>query len=444
MATFGLTHLSFLAKASDETVRRERESLLPLSELPIAVAESHPTRADEQPIHPTPWIASVPEAKDDTISVEARILLIIGLLLHRAPQTVRSHSFSRSFQGWHKIASRKASLAGQPSVAASREMSSSLGQSSRPSPPSAHTTAEPRLMHARPSRFTSEQTPTVGQCAPIAETEKPSARADALPSPTIDKTRAVDKRLEGLADESRLVIESAWGGLLYLMNVVLHLELYADFSHPLRPGLDLPIWRFLALIGEEFASEGLSQDLLWSCLKDLCGSVNQPADEWIPPEEWVMPAGWLSMFPSAEPWRWSFHSGRLRLVHPAGFVVYERIMNESGLGEELHRFRVEYTGMAQLERHEADVESIEDVGLRRWVNWLVPYVRARVSLALAVDENDVMSLLLRRHCRIELTDGRLDAFFSLQDHPIEIRLAGLDRNPGWVPAAGRYVEFHYA
>jgi len=37
----------------------------------------------------------------------------------------------------------------------------------------------------------------------------------------------------------------------------------------------------------------------------------------------------------------------------------------------------------------------------------------------------------------------LDLFFELSEHPLEIRLAGLDRDPGWVPAAGRFVRFHY-
>jgi len=42
-----------------------------------------------------------------------------------------------------------------------------------------------------------------------------------------------------------------------------------------------------------------------------------------------------------------------------------------------------------------------------------------------------------------LTDVHLDIFFTLAEHPLELRLAGLDRDPGWVPSAGRYVRFHY-
>jgi hypothetical protein len=51
--------------------------------------------------------------------------------------------------------------------------------------------------------------------------------------------------------------------------------------------------------------------------------------------------------------------------------------------------------------------------------------------------------LLRRAARVEVTDTRLDATFELAGHPIGIRLAGLDRDPGFVPAAGRTIAFHF-
>jgi hypothetical protein len=37
----------------------------------------------------------------------------------------------------------------------------------------------------------------------------------------------------------------------------------------------------------------------------------------------------------------------------------------------------------------------------------------------------------------------LEVGFSLETYPLEIRLAGLDRDPGWIPAAGRTVRFRF-
>ena len=49
----------------------------------------------------------------------------------------------------------------------------------------------------------------------------------------------------------------------------------------------------------------------------------------------------------------------------------------------------------------------------------------------------------RELVEIETTSARVDAHFSLAKHPIELRMAGLDRDPGWVPAGGRSIYFHY-
>jgi hypothetical protein len=42
-----------------------------------------------------------------------------------------------------------------------------------------------------------------------------------------------------------------------------------------------------------------------------------------------------------------------------------------------------------------------------------------------------------------VTATRLDIMLRLDELPIQIRLAGLDRDPGWVPAAGRTIAFHF-
>jgi hypothetical protein len=34
--------------------------------------------------------------------------------------------------------------------------------------------------------------------------------------------------------------------------------------------------------------------------------------------------------------------------------------------------------------------------------------------------------------------------FPLAGHPLPLRIAGLDRDPGWLPAAGLAIRFHFA
>ncbi len=79
-----------------------------------------------------------------------------------------------------------------------------------------------------------------------------------------------------------------------------------------------------------------------------------------------------------------------------------------------------------------------------WLADLLPHLKARLILSLGLDREAALpDLLLHHHARVTITPTHLDVFFSLTDHPIEIRLSGLDRNPGWVPAAGRFIAFHY-
>ncbi|HMF93233.1 MAG TPA: hypothetical protein VKE96_03030 [Vicinamibacterales bacterium] len=69
--------------------------------------------------------------------------------------------------------------------------------------------------------------------------------------------------------------------------------------------------------------------------------------------------------------------------------------------------------------------------------------RVHMHLESVFEVDDPGGLLIRRRGRITRTPGHLDVGFSLERHPIEIRAASLDRNPGWTPAAGVHVGFHF-
>lgn len=62
------------------------------------------------------------------------------------------------------------------------------------------------------------------------------------------------------------------------------------------------------------------------------------------------------------------------------------------------------------------------------------------------DESDATLLdqICRRHARISADPGWIDVHLLLDDVSIEIRRAGLDRDPGWVPWLGIVVRFRYA
>ena len=75
----------------------------------------------------------------------------------------------------------------------------------------------------------------------------------------------------------------------------------------------------------------------------------------------------------------------------------------------------------------------------RWIACLAEFLVARI--ALAGDGLDAGSLRLR--ASLALREDRVEVTFSLAELPIAVRLAGLDRDPGWLPAEGRSVYFSF-
>jgi hypothetical protein len=82
--------------------------------------------------------------------------------------------------------------------------------------------------------------------------------------------------------------------------------------------------------------------------------------------------------------------------------------------------------------------------LARWAGRLADYAEARLRRALGLGPSDSLdALLLRRAARVFVTPTHVDVAFRLADLPLEVRFAGLDRTPGWIPAAGRFVGFRF-
>ena len=82
--------------------------------------------------------------------------------------------------------------------------------------------------------------------------------------------------------------------------------------------------------------------------------------------------------------------------------------------------------------------------LPAWLDRICHDIEVRLTASLSVtDRDERRALVLNHQAKIEADSLRVDVHFSLASHPIELRMAGLDRDPGWVPAAGRSIYFHY-
>jgi hypothetical protein len=216
-----------------------------------------------------------------------------------------------------------------------------------------------------------------------------------------------------------------------------------------------------------WAGSAFEADPVWGLLAELAGrsAGESPGKDFTPPDDWRLPAEWLAPFSPTGTWQWSAGGGRLRVQHPKRFVVLDVPIAEPlsaaadpsavppQVVDELRVYAacgakrdagVEATDF-QLQHFASLCDAESTSRLDRWLGLLMPYVRARLRWGLGLqEEDDLPRLLCKQAARVFVTVTHLDVVFVLAELPIPIRLAGLDRDPGWVPAAGRFIRFHYS
>lgn len=433
---------------------------------------------------PAPWAQCIPEAATPGLSTPQKMLLIQALMLRRASTTARTLSFQKALLQWQTTTehedkeNRQAQKHGARPLRASAKpgqvtpelletTSDVAGQTASQAPPLVSTDAsgprppspnelvlrqrrrsemtepihvsggssgnerrQPREDGDRKSsnqekNFTDSNTegpsirPQEVHAQELTERIEPSAAALLSPEPI---HTAADIRFQDSLQPS-VTLETEYGGVFFLLGLALYLNIYTDFTRPAETGMELAIWDFLALMASQFTGRMIETDPLWSELAALAGrtSAESPGLAFDPPNEWQLPSDWLDAFPETYNHNRILINGRLILSHPAGFKVLDV---PAGVAEE------------------RAVEESEPVDrLQRWVGWMSAYLRAR--LARALGREDAAEFLCHRRARVSLTLTHLDVTFSLDHHPIGIRIAGLDRDLGWIPAAGRYVAFHF-
>lgn len=414
-------------------------------------------RAEADGTGPAPWLAHAAEAGAEGLGPAQQSLLGVGLSLARAPHRARSLAFAAEVRKWRAATERgpehapeaaddyrQRALHAPPAEEAADGLETPAPHRAQEHAPDEGPHGAPDFSDAPAARDEAvEQTGPEGSRQTAGEFERrqheagEACGAEARRPELIPEGDAVESR-EGRAEARRdfgeegareappprlleARVETRLGGLFYLVNVGLFLELYGDFTTPRRPGLALPLWDFVALVGRELYGPEICEDPAWPLLARLAGREPEeaPGRNFEPPAEWRVPASWLAPFGGEGFRHWTFEDGRVRLRHGRGFVALD------------------------VPTH-PEQEPGGSVALETWVGWVAGYVKARLRLALGVGEGRGLGrLVCEQDARVAVTASHVDVHFRLAALPIEVRLAGLDRDPGWVPAAGRYVAFYY-
>lgn len=389
-----------------------------------------------------PWRRWAPEAESRELGLEQCCLLGVGLTVSRAPAVARSTSFARAVSQWR----RAVALFGSGEAAMERDdLTPPLAGAAVGENPESATAFD----QVRTAQYSTRIGAPVIRAEPQAEGREPSATFDVSDSLNVVERPETDQLLEAQ-------VETGLGGIFYLINLGLFLNLYGDFTTPAEPGLSLPVWDFVALLGQQLVGARIQSDPVWALLARLAGRApdEAPGQNFDPPDEWRLPREWLTPFTAdlsglrrpVRSWRWSAEDGRLRVQHPEGFWILDVPLEIHDPLQQLAQAVQAYAGIAafELERGALPDGAGDRSRLDRWLGWLVPYVRARLMRALGLaDADDLCRIVFEQRARVHVPAAHLDVVSSLAALPVEIRLAGLDRNPGWVPAAGRFIAFHF-
>jgi hypothetical protein len=449
--------IRMIPPAAARTIAARVAGCFKLDELKGALVEQPPARAfapaRKQPgalparmadRRRAPWHEIAPEADAPELAPEQAELVGVALAIRRAPALAASRAFARSVRAFraHRPLERAravdAPAVDQPSVATevAERPSASTAPGRRPSPPARlGLPAAPAAERSRPTRRKARPASSAARRR-ARPRRRPPAIAPAKPASQTESASQDDAPAEYRSAETTpplpLPVETGLGGLFHLVTIAVGLGLYGDFTTPLQRGIDLDPWDFATLLGRKLLGDVDEDDHVWTLLAELAGRrpSEKPGKGFEPPRDWRLPRDWVRPFGTRGTWRWSGDEGRLRVEHPAGFLVLD--VPPQPVERALYRYtRSPLTRRAALPR-----ESRRP--LVRWVTRTARYLDARLQLAGVTTEG-----LLCRPARVHVSDSHVDVVFALADLPIEVRLAGLDRDPGFVPAAGRYLHFHF-
>jgi hypothetical protein len=273
---------------------------------------------------------------------------------------------------------------------------------------------------------------------------RPALPADDAIEPTTSETRTM---FEGGVD-------TRFGGVLFLINLMLALDLPECLERDWRVASGLGPWALLRAIARALLAgePGAAGDAVWQLLYTLAGDAGTGA-RLRRDGPWRLPAAWRPATCTRP--TWSVHGPWLRLWSPDGIVLSE-VRRDGRPAQALADAEAIRHGIARrpARAFARDVPRDDPAGplalphapaLRRLLGLMLPALRWRLARALGREgaRPGLVRALLARPACLYATSTHVDVVLPMDAVSLPVRIAGLDRSPGWLPAFGRVVQFHF-
>ena len=230
---------------------------------------------------------------------------------------------------------------------------------------------------------------------------RPVSKGPSVPAPAAPSATGEPGEIEA---RRRDVMASGWistrvAGVFFLINAVEKLGFFDMLTEHFRVGSSIGGWQWLTILARCLIprrDRQLANDPLFAALRSLEPS-DQPAPIFRGSDRYTLPPSWRS-------------GARRRRPRAAGL----------GSGA---------TGNPELDR---------------FLRFVVPFLRWRLGRALSLEPNEeIAEELLARDGEVAIATSHIDVRMPLDQVRLSVRLSGLDANPGFVPALGRVITFHF-
>jgi hypothetical protein len=251
-------------------------------------------------------------------------------------------------------------------------------------------------------------------------------------------------------------VETRLGGVLFLINAMCALDLPQCCESGWRLASKVGAWGVLEGLGRTLLErDAAHDDPLWPALAALSGrGRDEILGAGVPRRAaYRLPLAWAEQLPPAasEAAGWAAHGRRLRLWSRGDFMLCEVPLGGLPAATVVPREAQFFGALARPRRRrfsDAPVEpALPDVaaGFARWLSLALPFLRLRLERALGLGSGSetLRDALLARPGRLYVTATHVDLVMGLDSVSLPVRLAGLDRSPGWLGEFGRVILFHF-